>query len=143
MEKYLGKEYADRADRTAFLKDSCDGVEQKGYMKPYTPDELQGRKEKLVELSIKIEETENEKKNALKGFNAALDPMKKESKEMVRDIRQKAEYVHEICYKFVDREERETGYYNADGDLIECRRATADELQAIPFSVQMKTGTDD
>jgi len=42
MEKYLGKEYANKAQREAFLKDNCAKVENKGYMKPFTPEQLQG-----------------------------------------------------------------------------------------------------
>lgn len=40
MQKELGKDYNAR-DREAFLKDNCDKVEEKGYMKPFTPEELQ------------------------------------------------------------------------------------------------------
>ena len=142
MEKYLGKDYANTAQREAFLKDNCERVEEKGYMKPFTPEQLQGHKENLAELSIKIEEIEGEKKESARYFKDQLDPLTKQRSEMVGNIRQKAEYVREVCYKFVDREEKQTGYYNADGDLIELRPATADELQPTLFSLH-KTGTND
>ena len=32
MEKHLGKEYANRVQREAFLKDNCEKVENKGYI---------------------------------------------------------------------------------------------------------------
>ena len=140
MEKYLGKDYANAAQREAFLKDNCEKVENKGYMKPFTPEQLQGHKENLAELSMQIEEVENEKKEAARHFKLALDPLLAQRREMVSNIRQKAQYVNELCYKFVDREEKQTGYYNADGDLIELRPATADELQPTLFYLQ-KTGT--
>ncbi len=38
MEKELGQEYKNLIQREAFLKDNCDACEQKGYMKPYTPE---------------------------------------------------------------------------------------------------------
>jgi len=140
MEKYLGKDYADKALRTNFLKDNCDTVEERGYMKPFTPEELQGYKEQLAELSINIEEKENEKKAAAKRLKIELDPLLEKRSEMISNIRQKAEYVREICYKFVDRQEKEVGYYNADGDLIELRPAAFDELQPTLFGLQ-RTGT--
>ncbi|MDR1897995.1 MAG: hypothetical protein LBR10_14525 [Prevotellaceae bacterium] len=143
MEKKLGQEYALMAQRETFLKDNCEKVEEKGYMKPFTPEQLQGHKEKLAELSIKIEETEDEKKASAKHFKAVLDPMYVDRREMVSNIRQKAEYVREVCYRFTDRDTKETGYYNANGDLIECRPATADELQPTIFSMVAKTGTND
>jgi len=143
MEKHLGKEYANRVQREAFLKDNCEKVENKGYMKPFTPEQLQGHKESLAELSMKIEETEDEKKAQTSYFTSMLKPMIEQRREMVRNIRQKAEYVNELCYKFIDRDEKQTGFYNADGDLIELRPATADELQPTLFLGVQKTGTDD
>jgi hypothetical protein len=139
MEQNLGKEYHEGTQRESFLKDNCDRAEKKGYMKPFTPEQLQGYKESLAELSIQIEQTEDEKKEAARCYKKMLDPLTERRTEMIRNIRQKAEYVNEVCYKFVDRDERQTGYYNADGDLIELRPATADELQGNLFS--MKTGT--
>ena len=143
MDKHLGKEYANGAQREAFLKDNCEKVENKGYMKAFTPDELQGHKENLAELSMKIEETEDEKKSSASYYKSVLDPLFKQRREMVSNIRRKAEYVNELCYKFVDKAEKQTGYYNADGDLIELRPATADELQTNLFIGFQKTGTDD
>jgi len=142
VQKQIGKEYSNKAEREAFLKDNCDKVENKGYMKPFTPEQLQGHKENLAELSIQIEQVEDEKKESARQFKAELDPMTKQRSEMVRNIRQKAEYVNELCYKFIDREDRQTAYYNSEGDLIELRPATADELQPTLFIGMQKTGTD-
>ena len=141
MQKYLGKEYVNRADREAYLKDNCEKVENKGYMKPFTTEQLQGHKENLADLSIEIEQIEYERKEAIKGFKMAIEPLTKQRREILSNIRQKAKYVSELCYKFVDRGERMTGYYNADGDLIELRPATADELQPTLFMDMQKTGT--
>lgn len=143
MEKEIGKEYKNPSQREAFLKDNCDKVEEKGYMKPYTPAELQGHKERLANLSIEIDEVEEAKKEAARAFKAQLEPLVDQRKQMVSNIRSKAEYVKEICYKFIDQEAKEAGYYNAAGDLIESRPATADELQPTLFSLARKTGTDD
>jgi hypothetical protein len=141
MEKHLGKEYAHRAQREAFLKDNCEKVENRGYMKQFTPEQLQGHKENLAELSIEIEEVEDEKKASAKQFKNTLTSLVSQRREMVSKIRQKAEYVNELCYKFIDRENRETGYYNVDGDLIELRPSTADEMQTTIFTALGKTGT--
>ena len=146
MEKNLGKEYANRADREAFLKDNCDRVENRGYMKPFTPEQLHGYKESLADLSIRIEQIEDEKKASARYFKMTLDPLTEKRREMISNIRQKSVYVNEPCFKFVDRGERMTGYYNAEGDLIEQRPATADEMQPTlykeMFGVIQKTGTD-
>ena len=143
MEKTIGKEYKNAAQREAFLKDNCDKVEKKGYMKQFTPEQLQGHKESLANVSIEIAEIEAEKKAQDAHFKGQLKPLVEQRLQMVSNIKAKAEYVNEICYKFVDQETKETGFYNADGDLIECRHATADELQPTIFSLARKTGTDD
>lgn len=143
MQKELGKEYKNAREREAFLKDNCDKVEEKGYMKPFTPEQLQGHKESLANVSISIDEIEMEKKEAMEHYKGQLKPLAEQRKQMVSNIRAKAEYVKEICFKFIDQEEKMVGYYNSDGNLIESRPATADELQPTIFSLARKTGTDD
>ena len=148
MDKYLGKDIENLVAREAFLKDNCDKVEEKGYMKPYTPEELQQRKEELANASIEIAEIEQEAKEAAAHYKGRLKPLKEARANIVSNIKAKAEYVEELCYKFVDQEARETGYYNREGDLIESRPATADEMQPTLFAVRGfnqadKTGTND
>lgn len=142
MEKTIGKDILNAAQREAFLKDNCDQVEEKGYMKPFTPEQLQGHKEGLANVSIEISEIEAEKKEAIEIFKGKLKPLFEQKNQMVSNIKSKAEYVKEICYKFIDHEAKMTGFYNAEGDLIEMRPATADELQPTIFSMARKTGTD-
>ena len=143
MERELGQDIKIPIQREAFLKDNCDACEQKGYMKPYTPEELQGHKEKLANVSIEIAEIEAEKKQVEADFKGRLKPLKESRAIMVSNIKSKAEYVNEVCYRFTDQETKETGYYNKEGILVECRPATADELQPNIFSMVRKTGTND
>lgn len=143
MERELGQDIKNPIQREAFLKDNCDACEQKGYMKPYTPEELQGHKEKLANVSIEIAEIEAEKKQVEADFKGRLKPLKESRAIMTSNIKSKAEYVNEVCYRFTDQETKETGYYNKDGILVECRPATADELQPNIFSMVRKTGTND
>lgn len=143
MEKSIGKEYQNAAMRERYLKDNCDKVEIKGYMKPYSPEELQGHKERLANVSIEISDIEAEKRMSDAHYKGLLKPLVEQCAQMVSNIKAKAEYVKENCCKFIDQEAKETGYYNADGDLVECRPATADELQPTIFSIARNTGTDD
>jgi len=147
MEKELGKEFSNPIQKESFLKDNCDSCVQKGYMKPYTPEELQGLKEKLANVSIEIAEIEAEIKQVQSEYKGRLKPLKEARSNMASNIKSKAEYVNEICYRFTDQEAKETGYYNKDGKLVECRPATADELQPTIFAgirhIGTKTGTDD
>ena len=56
-------------------------------------------------------------------------------------LKKKAEFVTERCFKFIDQETREVGYYNENGDLIESRPAYSEELQTTLFQIGRKTGT--
>ena len=144
-DKTMGKEYSDPVKRKRYLEDNAEGVEKKGYMKAYSPEELQGHKEELANTMIQISEIEAELAFAKESFKARLKPLQEKRNQMLSNIKAKSEYVTEDCYKFVDREARITEYYNADGDLVEMRPSTADELQLNIFSInnEMRDGTND
>lgn len=131
--KTIGKEYTNRMERIAFLKDNCDKVVEKSYSKAFKPEELQQYKEELVQVCDKIDSIEEEKKAAAKDFKLMLDPLQSKRKEMIGNIRSKAKIVTEDCFQFTDRDARITEFYNDDGDLVEARPATADELQLNMF----------
>lgn len=135
MPKTLGKDIKDAVQRKRYLEDNADGVEKKGYMKPYTPAELQGHKEALANLDIEIHQVEDEKRASMEYFKDRLKPLQEKKQEVLHNIMRKAEYVTEECYKFVDRDSRMTEFYNAEGDIIESRPATADELSPNIFSM--------
>jgi hypothetical protein len=143
MDKELGKEMEAGAKRRDFLESNCDKVEEKGYMKRFTSEQLVQMKEGLSETDIEINDIEEEKKEVIKDFKARLEPLTDERKRLLRGLKDKAEYVREKCYKFVDMEARKVGYYNGDGELIESRPAFPDELQGNIFHQvsKRKTGT--
>jgi hypothetical protein len=143
MDKILGQDYQGSRERVSFLKDNCDAVEERGYMKPFTPDTVTAMKNELAEVSIQINDIQAEKKEAMKDFKLRTDPLTDEKKILLGNIKQKAEFVKEQCYKFIDRTDKMTGFYNADGLLVECRPSTPDELQATIFQDLRKTGTND
>ena len=140
MEKQLGKDYTNKDQRIAFLKDNCDTVAEKSYLKQFTPDELQQKKEQLSEASIEINDIEEEKKEMLAEIKTRLEPKTTFRKELLRDIKHKASMKKEECYKFIDQTGRMVGFYNSDGDLIESRPAFADELQGTIMQI-LRTGT--
>ena len=148
-EKTMGKDIANLIQREQFIKDNADKVENKGYMKPYTPEELQGHKEKLANVSIEIAEIEAEMKQVQAEYKGRLKPLKEARANMVSNIKAKAEYVTEPCYRFTDRDAKITEYYNGNGDLVEMRPATAEELQPTLFMTpnfinnSAKDGTND
>lgn len=142
MERELGKDIP-LEDRRQFLKDNCDRIEAKGYMKPFDADQISFMKDELATVDIQMNDIEEEKKEVMKDFKSRLDPLAEERKQLLKNIKEKAVFVMDDCYKFLDEKERMVGYYNGAGDLIESRPATLDELQKTTFSINRKTGTDD
>lgn len=141
--KGIGKEYADKDQRLQFLKDNADAVVEKTYMRKFTPEELQSHKEELANTDILINDIEEEKKAVLDEFKDRLQPLKEKHTELIENIRQKATLVKGICYAFVSEEERMTYIINEDGDCIESRPCTAEELQKTVFVQLRKTGTEE
>lgn len=140
MQKELGKEYPSGMQRIDFLKANCDKVEDKGYMKRFTSEELHEMKEEISENSIQINDLEIEKAATLASFKDALKPLRDRKKEILLNLKQKAVFTTEECFKIVDQESRMVGYYNSEGELIDSRPAYGDELQATIFQA-VRTGT--
>lgn len=140
MQKQIGQNYPE-AERAQFLADNCDRIEEKSYMKRFDSNTLMQKKEQLSEIAIQISDLEEAKKSYMVGHKAEMDPLQDEKKQLLTDIKQKAEFVKERCYKFIDEDERWVGYYNGAGDLIDSRPANPDELQKTIFQLS-RTGTE-
>lgn len=143
MKRELGKDFQQGEERRQFLADNADAVEKKEYMRHFTTEELLKKKEGLSETCISINDIEEELKEIKKEYAEKLKPLVKRKKRVLGELKKKAELVEEDCYKFIDAEAREVGFYNANGDLIESRPAYSEELQTTMFQVIRKTGTED
>lgn len=75
-------------------------------------------------------------------FKIRMKPLVEDRKEILRGLKNKSEHVTERCFKFIDLETREVGFYTESGELIESRPAYAEELQGTIFQVSRSTGTD-
>ena len=137
MDKTLGQSITDAIKRKLFLQDNADEVVKKTYMKQYTTPELQGKKEDLASIEIEISELEAEKQAMLAEIKGKLKPLYEQKGRLVGNIKAKAELVTEECYRITDQDAGETGFYNPEGNLIEMRPATADEMQGSLFKPKM------
>ena len=63
MEKVLFAEYSEK-ERKQMLSDNADSMEEVGYMKDFTPDEMEVMKDRLSKIAIDINDIEEEKKAA-------------------------------------------------------------------------------
>lgn len=140
MAKVLGQEYQDIEQRKRFLKDNCDRIEETGYMKQFSPDQISEMKDKLSEVSIVINDIEEEKKEQNELFKIRLKPVVEEKSELLKNIKQKSEFVSEPCYVFLNEEDMLIETYNSEGICISERPATQKELQKTIYK-EFRTGT--
>ena len=140
MDKVLGQEYQGK-DRVSFLRDNCDSVEDLGYTKSLPNEEIEALKDRLVENNIQLRDVRADKKAANKEFNDQIKQLEESNDEVTGKLKAKSVFVTEPCYKFVDEETREVGYYNDEGVLVYSRPARPDELQKNIYRMS-RTGTE-
>lgn len=125
--------------RAQMLSDNAESIEEIGYMKSFTEEEILSMKDDLAEVSIDINEIEIEKKDIAAEFKHRLEPLTDQKKDILTKIKNKAEFVKEECYKFIDYDDQMVTYYNRLGQVVESRRMRPDEKQLKIFT--LKSGT--
>ena len=141
MDKVLGQDYQG-AKRVQFLRDNCEKVEEKRYMKAFSSEDVSTMKDELSETAISIDDIETKKKEQNALLKEEMSPLKTSKTRLLKLIKNKAELVTEDCFKFVDFDTKAVGYYNGEGVLIEERTMRPDEGQRT-INMTAKTGTHD
>ena len=104
-------------------------------------------KEELTETSIKIADVTAAKQEAARMYAEELKPLMKKQAESVEALKNRSEFKNEDCYKFIDHEAGEVGYYNEEGVLVYQRGILPNERQKTIFEMtparQQRTGTND
>jgi hypothetical protein len=143
MDKQIFSEYSEE-QRLQLLKDNCEKLlEDYGYDKPLSKDQLKAVKDKLSSASVELHDVQEEKKQADSEFNERIKNLKGTIAEQVKQLKTRTTYTCELCFEFLFREEAKVGIFNKDGILIEERPATLKEMREPEnmFRQQMKTGT--
>lgn len=141
MDKVLGQEYEGKA-RVSFLRDNCDAVEDLGYTKALPNEEIEALKDRLVENNIQLRDVRADKKAANKEFNDQIKQLEESNDEVTGKLKAKSEFVNEPCFKFIDQEAHEVGFYNDEGLLVYSRPARPEELQKTIFQAIKRNGTE-
>lgn len=147
MDKTLFQEYSDE-QRLQMLKDNCNKMlEDYGYDKPLSKDQLKAIKDKLSSASIELHDVREEKKQADSDFNEQIKNLKGTIAEQVKQLKTRTTYTCELCFEIIDYDEKKVGIYNKDGLLVEERAANLKELSEprnmFTQNYNKKTGTND
>lgn len=138
MDKFFGIEYPEGSAREEYLDVNCDAIENIGYSRRFTTDELLKKKDDLSSLAIEINDIEEEKKEKMSEFKERLKPLEEDKKKLLSDLKNKSEYVNEDCYKIIEHEKKEVGYYNKLGELVYSRPIQSQEMQKTIYELNRK-----
>ena len=117
------------AERAQMLRDNADAVETRDYFKNAEGAELDQARVQITDLAIKRHAILERKKEAMAEFKEELKPIDEQYGETLDLVKYRGQKIKGDLFKFVDQEEGMVGYYNAQGDLVESRRALPEEKQ--------------
>ncbi len=149
LEKFLGQEYTDKDARYNFLRDNCDCIEVLDYTKELSKERREELKETLVDKNVQLRDVKADKRAADelykeqdKGYKNQIKHLESENEDIAKTLKEKAEFVSENCFKFIDDETGSVGYYDNEGVLRYSRPLTPDERQRTIQMEIRRTGTE-
>lgn len=120
-------------ERLVLLRDNADKVEQTTYQKPLTVEDLDVKREQLTENCIALSEFEDEKKEAMAVFKEKMDPLSKQNKLLLTQIKTKQETVEGTLFHHADHDKNVMNTYDEQGEFVSSRRLRPEEKQARLF----------
>lgn len=112
------------------LEANAHGVEDlHDFLKPYTDEEFEEVKTEYVEKNKELAILEEKLVSVTKPIKSQIEPLKKESKKIIGNIKQGGELVSGKVYTFPDYESKLTYLYNELGELVGTRAMTRTERQ--------------
>ncbi len=130
-------------------KDKVDSLEAMNYkieanytfQRPFSFDELKDKRESITNVSMQIDEQEEQLREISKQKREVLKGLKSEQKIIMKEVRAQAETVTETVYLLDDQEEGIMGYYDANGTLISSRKLLPGERNLkIEFGNKVSNG---
>lgn len=118
-------------ERIEMLDAHADEVTEEQYLRPYEQYELEEKREEYVKMSLQMEQIKQEEDDFRAEMKERKDPLTKEMKRVLGNIKQGGENVRGKLYKIVDQNERTTGFYNEDGLCVSQRKALPSELAGL------------
>lgn len=110
-------------------------------MKHLKTDEIEKLKNCLVENNIRLRDVRADKKEANREFNEQIKLLEDNNEKVTGMLKERSVFVTEQCYKFIDEDTKEVGYYNEEGVLVYSRPVRPEECQRSLFK-SLRTGTE-
>jgi hypothetical protein len=122
-------------ERLSIMQENAAKIEQTGYQKPLTPEELAARREDLADNCIKLNKFEDELKEVKDSFKLQMDPLKITNKKLLTEIKTKQTEIDGTLFHMANHDDGMMEVYDNDGYLISSRRLRPEEKQGNVFQL--------
>lgn len=139
MDKTIFQEYPEQ-ERLEMIDSNADGVESMDYTEYLTEEELSESKAQFAQKSIEEAKLIDTKKEVMDEFKQNISPIQKEKLILLQEIKFGSRSLHGKCFKIIDYDKHEVGFYNPRGQLVYSRPAKPEESQKTLMSLK-RTGT--
>lgn len=134
MKKFMPE--MDPKQRIQLLRDNCDSQEQTTYYRDLTNDELDVKREQMLENLIKLNQWEEDLNQVKAGHKMKSTPIKDENKVLLVEVKTRKQQIHGTLYNIADHENGIMETYDEQGEFVSSRRLRPDEKQGSMFSLK-------
>ena len=140
MRNFLFEE-CNQEERMEKLNSIAAGKERITYLRNLTEAEIDAESKELASLCRRRNELEEEKKNVAKDYQTQIDSVKQNIDRSATLLEDGRKECVEDCFKVLDIDAREVGFYNNRGELVRMRKALDSDLQLDMFYQQRNEET--
>ena len=140
MRNFLFEECT-QEERMEKLNSIAAGKERITYLRNLTEAEIDAESKELASLCRRRNELEEEKKNVAKDYQTQIDSVKQNIDRSATLLEDGRKECAEDCFKVLDIDAREVGFYNSRGELVRMRKALDSDLQLDMFYQQRNEET--
>lgn len=140
MRNFLFEECT-QEERMEKLNSIAAGKERITYLRNLTEAEIDAESKELASLCRRRNELEEEKKNVAKDYQTQIDSVKQNIDRSATLLEDGRKECVEDCFKVLDIDAREVGFYNNRGELVRMRKALDSDLQLDMFYQQRNEET--
>ena len=140
MRNFLFEECT-QEERMEKLNSIASGKERITYLRNLTEAEIDAESKELASLCRRRNELEEEKKNVAKDYQTQIDSVKQNIDRSATLLEDGRKECVEDCFKVLDIDAREVGFYNSRGELVRMRKALDSDLQLDMFYQQRNEET--
>ena len=123
-------------DRVAILEKMAAKAEKITYRRNLTEAEIEAESKNLADAVTRRAQIEDEKKEVTKEYNKRIEEQKTKAETISDTLLSGTREETRLCYKFVNIDTKEVGYYNELGELVKVRPAMDQDMQLDMFGAQ-------